>query len=117
MPRSLGSCCCSIEAKAQLRSITRVVGLAVFSPSSIESHATASKCSHMQVEIGTGGMISPKPYHPLSMTTVWAPTPYRPGNGIDPPYLGDREEQIEAVRGFLRSPRNPRNVLITGLRG
>src|ERR1700738_3796542 len=51
------------------------------------------------------------------MATVWAPTPYRPGNGIDPPYLGDREEQIEAVRGFLKNPRHPRNVLITGLRG
>ena len=51
------------------------------------------------------------------MTTAWAPSPYRPGNGIDPPYLGDREEQIEEVRAFLRNPRHPRNVLITGLRG
>jgi hypothetical protein len=51
------------------------------------------------------------------MATVWPSSPYRPGNGIDPPYLGDREEQIEAVRGFLRNPRHPRNVLITGLRG
>jgi len=51
------------------------------------------------------------------MTTAWPPSPYRPGNGIDPPYLGDREEQIEAVRAFLRNPRHPRNVLITGLRG
>jgi hypothetical protein len=51
------------------------------------------------------------------MATVWAPTPYRPGNGIDPPYLGDREEQIETVRGFLKNPTHPRNVLITGLRG
>lgn len=51
------------------------------------------------------------------MTTAWAPSPYRPGNGIDPPYLGDREEQIEAVRAFLKNPRHPRNVLITGLRG
>src|SRR5438552_16573000 len=47
----------------------------------------------------------------------WPPSPYRPGNGIDPPYLGDREEQIEAVRAFLKDARNPRNVLITGLRG
>src|SRR5436305_13438035 len=47
----------------------------------------------------------------------WQPSPYRPGNGIDPPYLGDREEQIEAVRAFLKDARNPRNVLITGLRG
>jgi hypothetical protein len=51
------------------------------------------------------------------MTTAWPPSPYRPGNGIDPPYLGDREEQIEAVRAFLKNPRHPRNVLITGLRG
>ena len=51
------------------------------------------------------------------MAAVWPPSPYRPGNGIDPPYLGDREEQIEAVRAFLRNPRHPRNVLITGLRG
>jgi hypothetical protein len=51
------------------------------------------------------------------MATNWPPGPYRPGNGIDPPYLGDRAEQIEAVRAFLRDPRHPRNVLITGLRG
>jgi len=51
------------------------------------------------------------------MATNSPSSPYRPGNGIDPPYLGDREEQIEAVRGFLRNPRHPRNVLITGLRG
>ena len=57
----------------------------------------------------------------LSLAIKWQPsgppTPYRPGNGIDPPYLGDREEQIEAVRGFLKNPKHPRNVLITGLRG
>jgi hypothetical protein len=51
------------------------------------------------------------------MTADWPPSPYRPGNGIDPPYLGDREDQIETVRRFLRTPRSPRNVLITGLRG
>jgi AAA ATPase-like protein len=51
------------------------------------------------------------------MSSTWPPSPYRPGNGIDPPYLGDREEQIEAVRAFLKDPRHPRNVLITGLRG
>ena len=51
------------------------------------------------------------------MSTDWPPSPYRPGNGIDPPYLGDREDQIETVRRFLRTPRSPRNVLITGLRG
>jgi hypothetical protein len=51
------------------------------------------------------------------MAPAWPPSPYRPGNGIDPPYLGDRDEQIEAVRAFLRDPRHPRNLLITGLRG
>ncbi len=51
------------------------------------------------------------------MAPAWPPSPYRPGNGIDPPYLGDREEQIEAVRAFLQDPRHPRNLLITGLRG
>src|SRR2546422_5568075 len=51
------------------------------------------------------------------MASAWPLSPYRPGNGIDPPYLGDREEQIEAVRRFLRNPRHSRNVLITGLRG
>jgi predicted ATPase len=51
------------------------------------------------------------------LAATWPPGPYRPGNGIDPPYLGDREEQIEAVRAFMRDPRHPRNVLITGLRG
>src|SRR5258706_16103396 len=54
---------------------------------------------------------------PINVAINWPSSPYRPGNGIDPPYLGDREEQIEAVRGFLRNPRHPRNVLITGLRG
>jgi hypothetical protein len=51
------------------------------------------------------------------LAATWPPSPYRPGNGIDPPYLGDREEQIETVRAFLRDPKHPRNVLITGLRG
>src|SRR3984893_4204968 len=53
----------------------------------------------------------------INMASALPPSPYRPGNGIDPPYLGDREEQIEAVRAFLKNPRHPRNVLITGLRG
>jgi hypothetical protein len=51
------------------------------------------------------------------MATAWPSSPYRPGNGIDPPYLGDRGEQIEAVRGYLKDPKHPRNILITGLRG
>jgi hypothetical protein len=28
-------------------------------------------------------------------------SPYRPGMGLDPPYLGDREEQIQRFRDFL----------------
>src|SRR3979490_788499 len=47
-PRRLGSCCCSIEAKAQLRSTTSVVGSALLRPSWSASGcpAAASKCSH-----------------------------------------------------------------------
>src|SRR5579864_8979034 len=49
LPRRVGSFCCSIEANAQFRSMTRVVGSAVLRPSSIaslEGGGTASKCSH-----------------------------------------------------------------------
>src|SRR5579859_8190640 len=49
-PRRPGSCCCSIDAKAQLRSTTRVAGSAVFRPNSPAPGccATTSKCSHRQ---------------------------------------------------------------------
>ncbi len=47
----------------------------------------------------------------------WPPSPYRPGTGLEPPYLGDRQRQIEDFRRFLSEPHNPRNVLVTGLRG
>src|ERR1700738_5258103 len=53
-PRSWGSCCCSMEAKAQFRSTTRVVGSAVLRPSSeawIEPD-TASRCSHIGGAVG-----------------------------------------------------------------
>lgn len=45
------------------------------------------------------------------------PSPYRPGTGLEPPYLGDRQRQLADFRRFLRDPANPRNVLVTGLRG
>jgi AAA ATPase domain len=48
---------------------------------------------------------------------AWPPSPYRPGTGLEPPYLGDRQRQLEEFRRFLDEPANPRNVLVTGLRG
>ena len=45
------------------------------------------------------------------------PSPYRPGTGLEPPYLGDREAQLERFRDFLEDPTNPRNLVVTGLRG
>jgi hypothetical protein len=46
-----------------------------------------------------------------------ARSPYRPGMGLDPPYLGDREEQIQRFRDFLEEPEARHNALVTGLRG
>lgn len=51
------------------------------------------------------------------MTAASPPSPYRPGTGLEPPYLGDRQRQLEEFRRFLDAPGNPRNVLVTGLRG
>ena len=51
------------------------------------------------------------------MPEAWPPSPYRPGTGLEPPYLGDRQRQLEDFRRFLQEPGNPRNVLVTGLRG
>jgi hypothetical protein len=45
------------------------------------------------------------------------PSPYKPGNGLDPPYLGDRRPHLERFRSFLADPDTPHNVLVTGLRG
>lgn len=50
-------------------------------------------------------------------TTAWPPSPYRPGTGLEPPYLGDRQRQLDDFRRYLADPKNPRNVLVTGLRG
>jgi hypothetical protein len=36
--------------------------------------------------------------------------------GLEPPYLGDRDEQIERFREFLEEPEAAHNVLVTGLR-
>ncbi|MBI2756565.1 MAG: ATP-binding protein [Chloroflexi bacterium] len=44
-------------------------------------------------------------------------SPYRPGMGLDPPYLGDREEQLARFRDFLTEPEAAHNILVTGLRG
>jgi hypothetical protein len=44
-------------------------------------------------------------------------SPYRPGMGTDPPYLGDREPQLRRFREYLAEPGVPHNVLVTGLRG
>jgi hypothetical protein len=37
--------------------------------------------------------------------------------GLDPPYLGDRQPQIQRFRDFLEDPAGAHNVLVTGLRG
>jgi hypothetical protein len=47
-----------------------------------------------------------------------APTsPYKPGNGLEPPYLGDRGAQLGRFREFLGDTSAPHNVVVTGLRG
>ncbi len=51
------------------------------------------------------------------MPAAWPPSPYRPGTGLEPPYLGDRQRHLEDFRRYLEDPANPRNVLVTGLRG
>ncbi len=44
-------------------------------------------------------------------------SPYKPGNGLEPPYLGDRGAQLERFGAFLADPSTPHNVVVTGLRG
>lgn len=51
------------------------------------------------------------------MPEGWSASPYRPGTGLEPPYLGDRQRQLEDFRRYLRDPGNPRNILVSGLRG
>src|SRR5260370_8080997 len=54
---------------------------------------------------------------PQTRSRTPARSPYRPGMGFEPPYLGDRDEQIERFREFLEEPEAAHNVLVTGLRG
>ena len=47
-----------------------------------------------------------------------ARNPYQPGMGTTPPYLADREEQLQRFGGYLRDfPDKRRNVRLSGLRG
>src|ERR1700687_790656 len=44
--------------------------------------------------------------------------PFRPGMGLDPPYLADRAAQLHRFDKYLTGfPTFPRNVRLTGLRG
>ena len=47
-----------------------------------------------------------------------ARNPYQPGVGTTPPYLADREEQLQRFRAYLRDfPDKRRNIRLSGLRG
>ncbi len=47
-----------------------------------------------------------------------ARNPYQPGVGTTPPYLADREQQLQRFAGYLRDfPDKRRNVRVSGLRG
>src|SRR5215831_731830 len=44
--------------------------------------------------------------------------PFRPGMGLDPPYLADRQAHLDRFERYLTGfPALPRNVRLTGLRG
>src|ERR1700687_3267601 len=44
--------------------------------------------------------------------------PFRPGMGLEPPYLADRRDQLERFGRYLAGfPDFPRNLRLTGLRG
>lgn len=49
--------------------------------------------------------------------TAAPPSPYRPGMGLDPPYLGDRAGQLRRFDGYLLDPGGAHNLVVTGLRG
>jgi len=53
------------------------------------------------------------------MSSQIAPrNPFRPGMGLEPPYLADRNKHLERFARFLEGfPDLPRNVRLTGLRG
>jgi hypothetical protein len=63
--------------------------------------------SHLHSSMGEG----------LDPIKQWPASPYRPGMGLDPPYLGDREPQLRRFRSFLAEPGIPHNIIVTGLRG
>jgi hypothetical protein len=47
-----------------------------------------------------------------------ARNPFQPGVGTTPPYLADRDEQLQRFHGYLRDfPDKRRNVRLSGLRG
>jgi len=44
--------------------------------------------------------------------------PFRPGMGLNPPYLAGRQRELDRFRAYLRGfPQLPRNIRLTGLRG
>ena len=47
------------------------------------------------------------------------PNPFRPGAGLDPPYLAGRERELDMFAGVLEDNRvgNAKNVMLYGLRG
>src|SRR5450756_323391 len=58
-------------------------------------------------------MIQPKRNHSAASIN-----PFRPGMGLDPPYLADRTAQLGRFDQYLSGfPTFPRNVRLTGLRG
>src|SRR5713101_9674782 len=58
-------------------------------------------------------MIQPKRNHSAAGIN-----PFRPGMGLDPPYLADRTSQLRRFDQYLAGfPDFPRNIRLTGLRG
>src|SRR5260370_38714687 len=58
-------------------------------------------------------MIQPKRNHAAAGIN-----PFRPGMGLDPPYLADRTPQLRRFDQYLAGfPDFPRNIRLTGLRG
>lgn len=52
------------------------------------------------------------------MVGIVARNPYQPGVGTTPPYLADREHQLQRFRNYLDDfPEKRRNVRLSGLRG
>src|SRR5437899_3001673 len=50
--------------------------------------------------------------------SILARNPFRPGMGLEPPYLADRAPQLDRFQTYLSGfPGFPRNLRLTGLRG